>query len=574
MSAVLIQSGNRKKPEIDEGAGFKENVREYLLNSTLHGLRYIGTKTISRFERTFFAMAFMLVTILASYFITNIWQKWNDSPIIIGLNPVAVEGKDIPFPALTICNMNQVRKNYAEKLPDEDKSILESVCSNKLQLNESTADQVEGTWSVIKDFLLKAAQPCNEMLHLCKFANILQNCDEIFQSVLTDDGLCCTFNAVHPKLIFKNFDQNDHFESIDYDTDETTSWTPEKGYQGNLLNIYPRQVPGPGRTMGLTLILNADVENYYCSSSSSSGFKILLHSPIELPKMANFGFSVALGFETNVVIKPAISEASDIIRSVPSEKRQCLFQIESNLSYFHTYSRKNCEMECESETVEEACGCVLYYMPKRENSKICNRKKALCYDKVLYSIAQTSDQNHSCICLPACYEVNYEREISISRLGSGSFQTSEDIFFSKDPGNVQKNIAVVHIFFQDNVFRSFTKGEFIGFTEFLSSTGGLLGLFMGFSVISLIEFIYFLSIRPYCVLKRQHKRNNSISLGIKSCEDNEIFTTHNKNMKNGNNNYNVSSWDHLRARRFWENLKIPFGFNREISNIQPYPYCN
>lgn len=39
--------------------------------------------------------------------------------------------------------------------------------------------------------------------------------------------------------------------------------------------------------------------------------------------------------------------------------------------------------------------------------------------------------------------------------------------------------------------------ELIGFTEFLSNTGGLLGLFMGFSVFSIIEVFYFLTLRPY-----------------------------------------------------------------------------
>lgn len=37
--------------------------------------------------------------------------------------------------------------------------------------------------------------------------------------------------------------------------------------------------------------------------------------------------------------------------------------------------------------------------------------------------------------------------------------------------------------------------------------GGLLGLFMGFSVFSIIEVLYFLSIRPYCnYLKNDEKR--------------------------------------------------------------------
>lgn len=61
----------------------------------------------------------------------------------------------------------------------------------------------------------------------------------------------------------------------------------------------------------------------------------------------------------------------------------------------------------------------------------------------------------------------------------------------------------MHIYYEYKFLRSSTKEEFIGFTEFLSNTGGLLGLFLGFSVVSLIEIIYFLTFRPYCVQRRQ-----------------------------------------------------------------------
>lgn len=36
--------------------------------------------------------------------------------------------------------------------------------------------------------------------------------------------------------------------------------------------------------------------------------------------------------------------------------------------------------------------------------------------------------------------------------------------------------------------------------------GGLLGLFMGFSVFSIVEVLYFLSIRPYCSYMRSAKQ--------------------------------------------------------------------
>lgn len=67
---------------------------------------------------------------------------------------------------------------------------------------------------------------------------------------------------------------------------------------------------------------------HYYSSTSSSGFKVLLHSPIETPKVANYGFFVAPGTETKVVISPKISEASELIRKVPIMQRQCIFENE------------------------------------------------------------------------------------------------------------------------------------------------------------------------------------------------------------------------------------------------------
>lgn len=71
----------------------------------------------------------------------------------------------------------------------------------------------------------------------------------------------------------------------------------------------------------------------------------------------------------------------------------------------------------------------------------------------------------------------------------------------------------MHIYYEQNFFRSNTKEEFIGFTEFLSSTGGLLGLFLGFSVLSLIEIFYFLTFRPYCGQRnRKYDENELIGL--------------------------------------------------------------
>jgi hypothetical protein len=132
------------------------------------------------------------------------------------------------------------------------------------------------------------------------------------------------------------------------------------------------------------------------------------------------------------------------------------------------------EMECSSNITEEECNCTLYWMPRRVNgSKICNRKKAVCYEKVLYNIAHSSQEKYSCSeCLPACFEINYGREISSSKLGTGGFITAE-VIPNSDVNYIRDNLAILHIFFNDNSYGGFTKSELIGFTEFLSNTGEL-----------------------------------------------------------------------------------------------------
>lgn len=75
-----------------------DNLSEYLAHSTLHGLRYVGDRLISRFERIFFAITFVLVMGLSIFFISVVWEKWNNSPLIIALSSNEYSVKELPFP--------------------------------------------------------------------------------------------------------------------------------------------------------------------------------------------------------------------------------------------------------------------------------------------------------------------------------------------------------------------------------------------------------------------------------------------------------------------------------------------
>jgi hypothetical protein len=49
-----------------------------------------------------------------------------------------------------------------------------------------------------------------------------------------------TFNAIHPRLLLKDFEEEDHIdEDIESDVSYMT-WTPEGGYEKGLKKPYPR----------------------------------------------------------------------------------------------------------------------------------------------------------------------------------------------------------------------------------------------------------------------------------------------------------------------------------------------
>lgn len=76
------------------------------------------------------------------------------------------------------------------------------------------------------------------------------------------------------------------------------------------------------------------------------------------------------------------------------------------------------------------------------------------------------------------------------------------LYFSTQPSNVE-------IFFRDHQVTMVKRTEVYTVTNFVAICGGLLGLFMGISVLSIIEFIYFSTLRLYWSLQ-QWRTSNAI----------------------------------------------------------------
>lgn len=81
--------------------------------------------------------------------------------------------------------------------------------------------------------------------------------------------------------------------------------------------------------------------------------------------------------------------------------------------------------------------------------------------------------------------------------------------------------ANLKIFFKENEFITSKRSELYGRTDFLASCGGLIGLFIGVTALSFVEFFYYFTLRLAWTLrmyrygKSKKSPRNSISLAPK-----------------------------------------------------------
>ncbi|EDV55604.1 pickpocket protein 28 [Drosophila erecta] len=483
---------------------FARSLRQFLNQTSLHGLKFVGDSGLSSWERSFFLGSFVTALIITVHLISNIYVKWDSTPVIIGISPQATSILKVPFPAITICNMNQVQRslvaNYREG--SNESALLKVLCESGSWESSQTEEEFSASNFAtnklkISEFLSNHSQSCERMLLFCRFSAVERNCSQLFQQILTDEGLCCVFNFQPPEYLYKPFSNNNR-NLTNADGFESVMWDPESGYPAQLPpKYYPAPASGTGITLGFTAVLNGEMGEYYCSSTNGPGFKVYFHNPIEVPKVKEAGLISAIGYETNYRIEMVRAEAVPAIRSISRDGRQCLFRNEKELIFYRIYTRLNCENECLAAFLYETCSCIPFDHPLiYSNASICSMVDMSCVRRAQRASNRPGWAKCRQKCLPSCFDINYLASGFSFPLASNDFQLANPLVESFNKSYLSENIAVINVYYRESVYYGNTKNAYVGLTEFLSNVGGVMGLFMGFSVISLAEILYFLILKP------------------------------------------------------------------------------
>ncbi|KAG4078929.1 hypothetical protein HA402_010881 [Bradysia odoriphaga] len=454
-------------------------VEEYCDNSTIHGVRYITKQDIHLFERFWWIVMVSCSMIGCAITISQSYRKWDHNPVIVTFSEKMTHLKHLPFPAVTICPETKSRKSIFDYR------------------------------ATLKKISYEAGPP---LYNLSETETLTGLCDSIFEEIITADGLCFTFNSLYPNEMFMDDVSEKFMSSYNYNTSDHMHWTLEDGYTNGFednratgIYLYPYRVINAGSKAGLDIVMAMKMQDLdYSCRGPVQGFKVVLHPSDELPQVDGQYFRIPVGQAVRASIKPNVLRTTKSLTGLHPQRRQCFFNFERKLRYMKTYSKRNCEMECLANYTLGFCGCVKFSMPHDRSTPICGIAKVNCYIEAEMDLLEDSDtietskKINSCNCLPACTSISYDTEISQSSYEWKNFYKALNHTGAVIEGY---QFATISIFFKENQFITSKRSELVGLTDFVSSCGGLLGLFMGVSILSIVELFYYVSLRLFCFMR-------------------------------------------------------------------------
>lgn len=125
------------------------------------------------------------------------------------------------------------------------------------------------------------------------------------------------------------------------------------------------------------------------------------------------------------------------------------------------------------------------------------------FEKFLNLFYQQNYAREYCRCMPGCEAISYDTEISYANLNLAKYYAAASGVTVPESTFYDAKLSKVSIFFKEEEFYVSKRSELYSVFELVGTIGGLLGLYMGISVLSVLELIYYFSLRMFCISRMQ-----------------------------------------------------------------------
>ncbi|KAG7221608.1 hypothetical protein INR49_017139 [Caranx melampygus] len=268
-----------------------------------------------------------------------------------------------------------------------------------------------------------------------------------------------------------------------------------------------------GMGNGLELMLDIQQDEYLPvwgetdETSFEAGVKVQIHSQDEPSFIDQLGFGVAPGFQTFV------SCQEQRLIYLPPPWGDCkVTPMDSD--FFDSYSITACRIDCETRYLVDNCNCRMVHMPG--DAPYCTPELYKeCADPALDFLVERD--NDFCVCETPCNMTRYSKELSFVKIPSKASAKYLAKKYNKSEQYIKENILVLDIFFEALNYETIEQKKAYEVAGLLGDIGGQMGLFIGASILTILElFDYLYEVIKYKLCRcsdKKHKHNNNSDQG-------------------------------------------------------------
>ncbi|XP_058389189.1 acid-sensing ion channel 3 isoform X1 [Diceros bicornis minor] len=447
------------------------DIRVFASSCTLHGLGHVFGPGGLTPRRGLWAAAVLLSLAAFLYQVAERVRYYGEFHHETALDEC--ESHRLTFPAVTLCNINPLRRS---RLTPNDLHWAGPTLLGLEPAEHAAFLRALGRPPAPHGFMpsptfntarlyARAGHALEDMLLDCRYRG--QPCGpENFTSIFTRMGLCYTFNS---------------------GADGAELLTTPKGGAGN----------------GLEVMLDVQQDEYLPvwrdmeETPFEVGIRVQIHSQEEPPIIDQLGFGAAPGYQTFVscqqqqlsFLPPPWGDCSSVSLDPDFEPEPSgpLDPPSPSPGPSPPYSLMGCRLACETRYVARKCGCRMMHMPG--SAPVCSPQQ---YKDCANPALDAMLRKDACACPNPCATTRYAKELSMVRIPSRAAARYLARKYNRSEAYIAENVLVLDIFFEALNYETVDQKKAYEVSELLGDIGGQMGLFIGASLLTILEILDYL----------------------------------------------------------------------------------
>lgn len=460
---------------LDDCMTFKQIFNRYVENSTLHGFRFIFMDTFIVRRILWTILTLTMLGIFLSE-LKNSIQLYLEYPFTTTSTMEYIHS--LVFPAISICNLNTLQ--HPRTRSQNAAHYYERALLPEQYRRSRTLPNIPG-----KTF--------REILR-----NNSPNISDIFQR-------CEWKSRDTAKRGIPNPCHSGNFTSyIDLHGETCYTFNGENSHTPLTLNE---------TGLDMALKLEFDLKMGGSEPLQEMGLKVIVHDISETP-LQQAGFVVSPGFQSIIELKVRKTKNLPGPYATKCGKR--------GLTFFQDYRQSKCFLEKLTKEIQFKCKCNSLFMEELDfSSKYspCSLNQTI---NCVLPLVDRFDRKTNADCPVDCETTTYGTSLSYARfipnvplkstvMEYGSSSYIQSLRKKKNASEldryVQENVLVIQLFYQEMKEENVAQERSYDHFKLIGDVGGQLGLLLGASVLTLVEFVDLFFFVLYHQILRMYRRN-------------------------------------------------------------------